>query len=134
MVTTVTRGSVGVTPPCETLYKTYTPLSPCTHVPSPLPTYIFLLHAHYQFVFVVYICLLVVDGFPVTLISVGILAHLFFGSLLTTFPVISLLSPGFIGGTCASDDTVHHIRSLLWVAKCDSNGFSTCIVEVHWAL
>jgi len=51
------------------------------------------------FVFVVYICLLVVDGFPITLISVGILAHLFFGSLLTTFPVISLLSPGFIGGT-----------------------------------
>ena len=47
-----------------------------------------------------YMGLWVVDGFPALLVAVGILTHLCYGSLLSTFPVISLLSPGFIGGTC----------------------------------
>ncbi|XP_064383014.1 protein TEX261-like [Halichondria panicea] len=51
------------------------------------------------FVIVLYIGLLVFDGFPWGLVVVGLLTHLLYGSLLTTFPVISLLSPGFVGGT-----------------------------------
>ena len=53
-----------------------------------------------QVVVVMYMGLWVVDGFPVLLVAVGILTHLCYGSLLSTFPIISLLSPGFIGGTC----------------------------------
>ena len=52
-----------------------------------------------QFVVVVYVALLI-DGLPWLLILSGLLAHVLFGSLLSTFPIISLLSPGFIGGTC----------------------------------
>ena len=40
-----------------------------------------------------------IDGFPLGLTVVGIALHLLYGSLLTTFPVISLCSIGFIGGT-----------------------------------
>ena len=46
-----------------------------------------------------YIGLWLVDGFPLLLVMVGILSHLCYGSLLSTFPVITLLSPGFIIGT-----------------------------------
>ena len=66
-----------------------------------------LTHTHTQFVIIVYICLLA-DGLPIPLILVGILTHVCFGSLLTTFPVISILSPGFIGGTRAS---TYHLYS-----------------------
>ncbi len=52
-----------------------------------------------QFVLVVYVCLLFED-FSLPVVVVGILCHLCYASLLSTFPVISLLSPGFIGGTC----------------------------------
>ncbi len=51
-----------------------------------------------QFVLIVYVCLLV-DGVPVSLVAVGFLTHVCYGSLLANFPVISLFSPGFIGGT-----------------------------------
>ena len=47
-----------------------------------------------------YVGLWVVDGFPLLLVAVGILTHICYASLLSTFPVISLFSPGFIAGTC----------------------------------
>ena len=46
-----------------------------------------------------YIGLWLLEGFPVSLIAAGILTHVCYASLLSTFPIISLLSPGFIGGT-----------------------------------
>ncbi len=65
-----------------------------------------------------YIGLLVFDGFPWGLVVVGLLTHLLYGSLLTTFPVISLLSPGFVGGTCecmyGSGITVHMCDNEVW--------------------
>ncbi|KAL5471609.1 hypothetical protein EMCRGX_G029739 [Ephydatia muelleri] len=51
------------------------------------------------FVIIIDIGLLMIDGFPLGLTVVGIALHLLYGSLLTTFPVISLCSIGFIGGT-----------------------------------
>ena len=59
-----------------------------------------------QLVVVMYVGLWLVDGFPVLLVITGVLTHLCYGSLLSTFPVISLLSPGFIAGTCTYS-TVH---------------------------
>ena len=52
----------------------------------------------FQFVLLSYI-LLLFDGLPVVLIVLGLLSHICYGSLLTTFPSITLLSPGFLGGT-----------------------------------
>ena len=52
-----------------------------------------------QLVVLLYVGLLVIDGFPLLVVVVGILVHLLYGSLLTTFPLISPCSPGFLGGS-----------------------------------
>ena len=46
-----------------------------------------------------YAGLFLFEGFPLILTIVGLLCHLCFASLLTTFPIITLLSVGFIGGS-----------------------------------
>ncbi|XP_019861396.1 PREDICTED: protein TEX261-like [Amphimedon queenslandica] len=51
------------------------------------------------FVLLCHVGLLLFDGFPWLLISAGVLCHLCYASLLSTFPNISLMSLGFIGGT-----------------------------------
>ncbi|CAI8052297.1 Protein TEX261, partial [Geodia barretti] len=50
-------------------------------------------------VVVMHLGLWLIDGFPVLLVLTAVLAHLCYGSLLSTFPLISLLSPGFLAGT-----------------------------------
>jgi hypothetical protein len=50
-------------------------------------------------VVVMHVGLWLIDGLPVLLVLTAVLAHLCYGSLLSTFPLISLLSPGFLAGT-----------------------------------
>lgn len=50
-------------------------------------------------VVLLHVLLYLLEGFPLTLVLVGVACHLCYGSLLTTFPIISLCSMGFIGGT-----------------------------------
>lgn len=52
----------------------------------------------FQFVLICHICLLF-DGFPWSLVLVGILCHICYGSLMITFPVIPLCSVGFLAGS-----------------------------------
>lgn len=59
-----------------------------------------------------YVGLWLVDGFPLLLVMVGILSHLCYGSLLSTFPVITLLSPGFIIGTRMWNYILLHVCSI----------------------
>lgn len=74
---------------------------------------LFSLDSILQLVIVLYIGLLVIDGFPWGLILSGLLAHMMFGSLLTTFPVISLLSVGFVGGLGMEVSMVVHSPVIL---------------------
>ena len=54
----------------------------------------------------IYAGLFLFEGFPLILVVVGLLCHLCYASLLTTFPIITLLSVGFIGGSSKSHSIV----------------------------
>ena len=48
---------------------------------------------------VLHVLVYLLEGFPLVLVLVGVACHMCYGSLLTTFPIISLCSMGFMGGT-----------------------------------